>query len=322
MNIFFDSLIAILVVSTALPAVILLYHRQKDPKSWEYHCRKVSLIFFLLLLSGAVIVLYGSFIEPRFLLVKEEGIDLKKINKPIKIVLMADIQVGPYRDSDQVNKVVKKILSLKPDLVLMAGDHINNSGDGKDETVYLQPLQKLAEQIPVYAVHGNHEYGVSDNASLYDSKFRLPDWSQNTKEAMEELGVRYLVNELEEIAVGDQSFYLFGGDSYWAQNLDLGVLKIKNKDLPVIALIHNPVAVFDVSGYDVDLMLSGHTHGGQVRLPFIGPIIPVDNVIPRKWHQGWVEYDGLDMYVTSGAGETGTRARLFTPPEIVLLTVY
>lgn len=307
---------------TALPAVILLQHRCKNKESWEYRYRKSSLILAIVLFFGTGILLYGSFIEPKFLIIKQESIDLSNIDKPIKIALFADLQVGPYRDGDYVAKISKTIIAQKPDLVLIAGDHINNSGDDKDEVVLLENIKLIAKDLPVYAVHGNHEYGVSDGASFYDEKFRLPDLSGQVEKYMSELGIKYLTNEKELVKIKDQELYLFGGDSYWAQKLDLKKLSKKEKEIPTIALIHNPAAIFDLSGYDVDLVIAGHTHGGQIRLPFIGPLIPVDNVIPRKWHQGWVKYKNIKMYVTSGAGETGVRSRLLAPPEIVMLTIY
>ena len=68
-------------------------------------------------------------------------------------------------------------------------------------------------------------------------------------------------------------------------------------------------------------MLSGHTHGGQIRLPFIGPLGKVDSITPKTWYQGWNNIDEMKLFVTSGIGESGTRARLFNPPEIVILTL-
>ena len=203
----------------------------------------------------------------------------------------------------------------------MAGDQVNNSGNFDGDIKYLDGFKYLDKNIPIFAIHGNHEYGVSDGASFYDPNYRLPYLADQTKIKMEQLGITYLVNELKTLKINDQAFNLFGGDEFWAQKLDLSVLRKRSNNLPTIALIHNPSAIFDVAGNQVDLMLSGHTHGGQIRLPFIGPLIKVSSDIPRAWHQGWVYYKDVKMFVTSGVGETGVRARLFTPPEIVLLTI-
>ena len=307
---------------TALPAVVLLRHRAWSVKSWEYQYKKISLILAGWLLFGFLIVIYGSFIEPRILVVNKTSYDLPHITKPIKIGIIADLQVGPYKKDAFVQRVVNKMLAQKPDIVVILGDQINNSDGDASEAVWLAPLAQLTKVIPTYAIHGNHEYGVSDGISYYDARFRLPDLSAQVKSSLEDLGVIYLTNDLKTIEINGQKINLFGGDSLWAQKLNLSPLLKRPAGFDTIALIHNPSAIYTAHTYDVDLMLSGHTHGGQVRLPFIGPIIKVSSDIPRAWHKGWVNYQELDMFVTSGAGETGARARLLTPPEIVILTVY
>ena len=307
---------------TALPAVILLYHRKKSQNSWEYQNPKISLAIAIVLFIGTTTLLYGSFIEPNILITKKQTIDLPNIENPIKIVLFADMQVGPTKQTKHVERVVKKILDLNPDLVFIAGDHVNNGITKVDETIYLKPLEKLTAKIPTYAVHGNHEYGVSYSFGKNKIKSYLPDKSSQTKETMELLGVKYLINDLELVHVNDEKFYLFGGDSHWAGKLDFSSLDSKTEaDLDIIALIHNPAAAWEAAKHSVDLFLAGHTHGGQVRLPLIGPMARVDNVIPASWYKGGHVLDKMKIFVTSGTGETGTRARLFNPPEIALLTI-
>ena len=142
------------------------------------------------------------------------------------------------------------------------------------------------------------------------------------EEVMRNLGIKYLINDLELLEIGNQKFYLFGGDSFWAGRLNFSSLDNRQEaNLDTIALIHNPAAAWKASEQGIELFLAGHTHGGQIRLPFIGPMAQVDDVIPRSWYKGEVGLDDMKMYVTSGTGETGTRARLFNLPEIVLLTI-
>ncbi len=310
----------ILLVITALPAAFLLRHYFTNDKSWEKKHRNITFAISFFLLLNFLLVLYGSFIEPELIYVKKTSIDFEKINKPIKIAFVADYQVGPYKKSEFIQKTVDKILELKPDLVLIGGDQINNSF-GEDETKYFLPFEQLAKKIPTYAVHGNHEYGVSGGRSLYDEQYRLPDLSEETKLAMEKLGIKYLVNELEVIEINGQKINLFGGDSYWAQKLNLSKLKSRDLSIPTVALIHNPAVIYDIDGYNVDLVLAGHTHGGQIRLPLVGALKKVDKYLPRSWHKGWVSYEKTKMFVTSGIGETGVRSRLYNRPEIVLLTI-
>jgi len=276
------------------------------------------------LILGTILLVYGSFIEPRFLTIKRHTIDIENIEEPIRIVFMADFQVGPYRKIKFMEDIVNRTLLLEPDLVVISGDQVDNGGTSEDESIYLSPLRGLAAQIPTYAIHGNHEYGIGGGKSILDHNYRLANVTKQSKKRTEELGVRYLVNEMEKITINDQSFYLFGGDSYWAGKLDYSVLDQRTKNIPTIALIHNPSFQFNqysVNDYpeDIDLFLSGHTHGGQIRLPFLGPIGTVDDILPHNQYQGLHQLGSSKLLITSGAGETGTRARLFNPPEIMLI---
>ena len=319
---FFDVLIILLITITALPAVILLYSRKKRIKSWEYKNKKLSLILAIILLFATTTVAYGSFIEPQLIIASYQEIDLEKINSPIKIAVVGDFQVGNSKKDNYTKRVADRILELKPDLVFIVGDIVDNAFYQSGEANFFAPMSEVAKSIPTYAIHGNHEYGIGGGKSILEPAYRTADVSNETKEIVESFGIRYLVNEIEEIQVKQDKFYLFGGDSIWADKLDYSILEDRNEDLNTIALIHNPLAVFQAHKQNIDLMISGHTHGGQIRLPFLGPLGRVDNVLLASWYQGWNEYEGMKFFVTSGIGESGTRARLFNPPEIVMLTVY
>ncbi len=323
MKLYFDLLISIGIIITALPAVILLYNSIKRKHSWEYKNKKLTKLFSAILLLGTLTILYGSFIEPNILVTNNQSIHLSGIDSPIRIAFIADFQVGPYKKTAHIEKVVNRIISLEPDIVLIGGDQVDNGGTPNDETIYLEPLKKLVSAgLPVYSIHGNHEYGVGSELSMKDRKKRLPNVSTQVQESMEALGIRYLINELEEISVRNQSFYIFGGDSLLFDNaLSFDALQKREKTIPTIALIHNPAAAWETSKQNVDLMLSGHTHGGQIRLPFLGPIGRADKIIPLDWYQGLKKVDEMQLFVTSGTGETGARSRLFNPPEVVLITL-
>jgi len=322
MTTFFDILIALCIISTAAPAVILLWHRYQHDECWESRHPHLSGIGASILLFLTAIILYGSFLEPRLLVVTEQTIRLPSISKPIRIVLVSDFQVGPVVQTAFMEKIVERILSLHPDMVLIAGDNIDNSEPLVDETVYLAPLQKLTKLIPTYAVNGNHEYGVAKSEIEKGHISLLPDLSEQTEHAMIALGVQYLTNDIVMVTSTPSPLYLFGGDSLAAGKLSYEALETRTSStLPTIMLVHTPEASFQASTYRIDLLLAGHTHGGQIRLPFIGPVGRVEKEIPVAWYQGLNMYNGMQLYVTSGTGETGTRARLFNPPEIVLLTI-
>ncbi|MEK7065163.1 MAG: metallophosphoesterase [Patescibacteria group bacterium] len=320
MKIFFDILITILIFITASPAVILLYELRKE-NTWEKRHKKLTIAFSAVLLLGTVTIIYGSFIEPQFLVINKQEIDLPGITKPIKIAFIADFQVGPYKREDYAEKVVKEIIALEPDLVILGGDHVDNGGTTEDETKYLAPLAELPKHAPTFAIHGNHEYGVGTDLMVAFENKRLPDVSREVEQAMTAIKIDYLTNELRLLSINGQKFYLFGGNSSEARKLNFSELKNRDVSVPTIGLLHDPRDVITASSHDIDVMLAGHTHGGQIRLPFFGPLGRIDSYTPLSWYKGWSEYNKTKFFVTSGVGETGARSRLFNPPEIVLLTI-
>ena len=321
MQLFFDILIAILFSITVLPAVILLSARKKKFNSWEYKHKKLSLFIVIILLIGSTTLLYGSFIEPRILVTNYYEVDLPNLDKPIKIAFLSDFQAGKYKQTDWITKVVNRILILKPDLIFIGGDQIDNETYAPEEFGYLLPLKELSKKIPTYAILGNHEYGIGSGLSVNDASFRVADMSSDAIKNMKELGIYLLRNNLEKITINSSSFYLFGGDEFWGNHLKFDNLSNRKENIPTVALIHNPSFILELHPA-MDLILSGHTHGGQIRLPFLGPIGIVDSVLPKKYYQGLNNLENNErILVTSGDGESGARARLFNPPEIILLTI-
>lgn len=309
------------ILITAYPAVILLYSAHFRKNSWENLHKKITYFIAILLLIGCLTVVYGSFIEPKLLITNHQNIQLNKFSKPIKIAFISDIQAGNYVDAEYVEKIVERTISLKPDIVILGGDQVDNEGTAEDETVYLKSLEKLAKQIPTYAVQGNHEYGIGGGISIIDYHKRTGDVTKQTQTTLEKIGVKYLINQLEKININGEEFYLFGGDELWSGNLSYNALKQRKEKIPTIAVIHNPTAIFQANNHQIDLMLSGHTHGGQIRLPFIGPVGRVDDVLLTEWYEGLNVASSTLLFVTRGTGESGARARLFCPPEISLLTI-
>ncbi|OIO18867.1 MAG: hypothetical protein CO029_03355 [Candidatus Magasanikbacteria bacterium CG_4_9_14_0_2_um_filter_41_10] len=323
MQVYFDLLIAIGLVSTLLPAYFLYYSTKKRTQSWEYQHPRLTYIAVFLLCFGAILMLYGSFVEPRLLITHEQTIDLQGIEHPFTIALVSDFQLGIYNQNQHVDRVVDRILSLHPDIVMLAGDQLDNTPGDIDETIYITPLSRLIDaKIPVYAIPGNHEYGIGGKRPSTETQHFFGDISKEAERAFKAIGINYLTNTLVTTTIHDQDIAIFGGDSYLAKKLSFDVLKNKPKDIPTIALIHNPGAVWLATKEDIDLVLSGHTHGGQIRLPFFGPIGRLNEPIPIDWYQGLHQVDeDTQIFVTSGTGESGPRARLFNPPEVVLLRV-
>ncbi len=280
--------------------------------------KKISAVILAFSLLSFITILYGSFIEPNIIIEKHEALDLPNVTESFTVALIADYQVGPYRRGDFVKRSVEKIIKTKPDMVLIAGDLIDNNGSSYDEFSYLAPLKKLAEQIPTYAVNGNHEHGAM---SINPAAARFENKSDETRKVAEDLGITYLVNQLAIAEIRGQKIYIYGSDDWWGGNANFEALKMREPGIPTIVMNHNPAAIQEAQKFDIDFFVAGHTHGGQVRLPFIGALYRVDTSFPKSWDKGFYEYNGLKAYTTSGLGESVTRARLFNLPEIVYFDV-
>ncbi|MDP2692454.1 MAG: metallophosphoesterase [bacterium] len=325
MTAFFDILIVLIIAATAIPAVILLFHRYKNNGTWEGIHRKPSLTISLLLLFGTLLVIYGSFIEPLFLITNYQDVEIKLNGNTVRALVVSDIHVGDYNKRKEIKKIAQRIVSLEPDIVFIVGDHILATYKEDDRLDYLDELKIVASTIPTYAVYGNHDYGIGGGEDNIQKRYRLPNKSKEVKDKLESVGIRFLVNETEKININESEFLLFGGDEYLTSNLDFSSfaqMQEKYPNLPSIALIHNPAGIYAVGDNKVNLVISGHTHGGQVRLPFIGNIMKIEIAIPKEWYQGLNKYNNTQLFVTSGVNESSARSRLFNPPEVVLLNIH
>ncbi len=323
---FFDVIIIGLITVPLLVAYFIL--RDKNtPGRWAHHHVQISSGIATLFLLFAAIIFYGSFIEPKIIITRHETIDIPaELNHPIRIALFSDIQAGPYHRTNFVQRIVKQVAQENPDLILYPGDFVQNDGTAvEDETQWLTPLATLAQQYPFYAVHGNHEHGIADPVQSY----RSGSAAQRVQNAMRALGIIYLDNTSVTVPIHEQAITIFGADDPWALEQDFA--SVTGDGDAILMLAHNPDSMFYFQNYaeeqgidpnTFDLIVSGHTHGGQISLPFIGPIGDAETWLPKEHYRGLSRWWNRQLlYVTSGLGESGPRARLFTPPEIVMLTI-
>jgi len=260
-------------------------------------------------LAPLAVLVYGSFIEPRFLIVRRY--EVGKGDRALKIAFLSDIHVGPYKRSAWVRKLVERTQTLAPDLILLGGDFLHESGG---DVVELEPFKDLRAPLGVYAIMGNHdEYKASKEAHAW----------------FETSGIPLLENRAVHPS---QSIAVAGADDDWYGETDLAAAfaGIRPDDAAVV-MLHNPdlaphAAALLKGRPGATLFICGHTHGGQIRLPFIGPVPTLPHHLGRKYDRGvfavpGTEGTGMKLVIGAGAGESGPRARLFCPPEIVLVTM-
>lgn len=273
-------------------------------------------VFDALILAAIVawcVIFYGSFIEPQRIVVSEANIELHpNATRHLHAILVSDIHAGRYKGPWFVERLKHTILETHPDVVLLAGDFVMKHGA---DAVFLESFRDMTAVYPTYAVMGNHDY------HLWGSKTRPNNENaQEVQDYLESFGINVLKNE--GIAFRDE-LWIGGIDEYWTHAYSVQkAVEGRSEDMPTILLTHNPDIVTKLQPTDnIDIVLAGHTHGGQIRLPLIGPVPELPDQLGREYDKGLFSYKGTQLYITSGAGESGPRARLFNPPEIVSLTI-
>ena len=311
---FWDLTIALLIVFSACMSfgcIIWIKRRSK-------YLLKKLLVSAVAVISASIggIVVYGSFVEPQIITVTEHMIDLE-ISEPITIAVVSDFHVGPFKGKRFVQKVVRTINNSLPDLVLLVGDYIyTEDADLSD----LNPLGTIRASLGTFGVLGNHDQG--QYATILGKRYFSFNRGEDIADTLESLGIHMLRNTHEIVPLNLGSITIAGIDDMWTADADMaGALRDIPEETPTILLSHNPNVAIDPMSSKADLIVSGHTHGGQVRLPYLGPLIlPVG--IPREFDQGIISIDeSTVLAITRGVGETWGRIRLLAFPEVLILKV-
>lgn len=257
--------------------------------------------------TGAVGYGYSTQIEPDWLTIEQVQVPFRKLKPALegfKIVQMSDIHLHPYTQLEFVKKAVTRANELRPDLVVLTGDYVL---EGADSIFELAPaLASLNAKYGIFTILGNHDLWT--NAEVVRTGLR-------------QAGLPVLINEGLALGIGSDLLYLAGLDDGWSGQLDLSAALAKlPADVPAVLLAHEPDLAdnFALDGR-VSLQLSGHSHGGQVRLPGIGaPILPY---LGRKYDQGLYRVGEMWLYTTRGIGLGPVPTRFNCPPEITEITL-
>ena len=285
----------------------LVVARRKQKKFFGF----LSLLGFL----GFMIITYASFIEPQIIVVTKVSVTHPNAQK-LKIAIVSDPHVGPYKDDAFLERVVLKLNGLLPDIVLMPGDFVfTRSAD----PIHLAPFAKINAPLGVFAVLGNHDDGqyLSPTGERYSGK----DRGENIAQKLEQFSVKVLRNEHKLLPLTHANIAVAGIDDLWTghHNLPASLQDIP-PDTYTILLSHNPSVIDEPESAAADLIVSGHTHGGQLRIPSYGPLTELPTSLGRSFDQGLFPLeDGRTLAITRGIGESGARSRLLAWPEILVV---
>ncbi len=281
-------------------------------------CRKVKLknkkICILACLTLIIIIFFLAFYNG--LVVKKYNAISNKLSAEasIRIALITDLHSHVYGDNQ--TKIVSLIKQQKPDVIALAGDIADDVESIEGTKLFLEGLKGFR---PIYYVTGNHEFWSND--------------IKNIKDTIREYDVTILENNYKQIKVKNSNIIIGGVDDpdvgiYEKTNFDLqremntNFNKLKDKNDFKILLAHRPELIELYKKFSFDLVLSGHSHGGQVRIPFIlnGLFAPNQGWFP-KYAGGIYKYDSLTHIVSRGVSYNPRLPRIFNPPEVVIIDI-
>ena len=260
--------------------------------------------------SGALLgggALWSAFGERTWLTAHPVSVpiaDLPPALDGFTIAHLSDLHRGPFVSADHIREAASIAVSHSPDLIVLTGDHISYSATYAKSCA--EALSLLSAPHGLYAVLGNHEYwtGAVDRAA----------------NACRDAGARLLVNEAVPIDVADARWWLCGVDDIWEgrPDLDTTLANVPQEHLKIL-LCHEPDFADEAAKHGVHLQLSGHSHGGQVRLPGAGPIVLPTYGQKYPYRLQRVGETRTQVYTTTGVGVTFPPIRINCRPEVAIL---
>lgn len=262
---------------------------------------KKFLKYWILILIILLLGIYSIFVEPNMINVIHYSIKDEQLSG-IKVVFVTDFHIKPF-EKKRLERIVDMVNSQNPDIVLSVGDFV--CGHLKSTTMPIEDIAKTLGKIysksGFYTVLGNHD-------AWYGNK-RITKALQKNK-------ITVLNNSNIKTVIKNKSLYIAGvEDMMWGNpDLDRAFAGTKN---PIIFLTHTP-DMFPELEQNVNLTLAGHTHGGQIRIPLIGPIFTASKY-GDKYAKGLIEKDGRKLIVSTGLGTSILPLRFNCRPEIVVI---
>jgi uncharacterized protein len=261
------------------------------------------------LIIGLCLFLYAYFVEPTWIEVNTIDLQLPHLAQEFngyKIVQISDIHVDKQMSTKRLIRLFKLVNQQQPDLIALTGDYASK---GFEEFIpKLATLSQLKAKDKTVAVLGNHDYASYTH-------------NQATKDILQQTNILTLANTVYSLKRGDAMLHIAGVDDVWVRrdNLD-AILQQLPSDGAAILLAHEPdFADISAATGRFDLQLSGHSHAGQIRLPFSKPIILPP--LGRKYYSGLYVVGDMIQYTNRGIGSTHFHLRFNARPEITVFNL-
>ena len=261
---------------------------------------------------------YGKTVGAEHLEVGSHQVSVSKnsARNPLKILQLSDLHASETVSLDFLERAIDLGVAQKPDLICLTGDYITHTYDRWER--YVDILSKLSDVAPTYATLGNH-----DGGAWCGEHHHIHGYSDTEKvrALLEKSKIKLLDNDATQLSLRNWKLNLAGLGDVWAKEFfpEKTFKNVSADDATAtVVLSHNPDTKDALKNYPWDLMLCGHTHGGQVRLPFVGaPIAPVKD---KRFVQGLHRWESRWIYTTKGVGNL-YGIRVNCRPEVSLLTL-
>lgn len=260
-------------------------------------------IFFVLLLIIILIVIYARYVGTSGLIIKEYSLNngIPKSFSGLKIAHFSDVHYGRTTNFEDFKKLINEINLTKPDIIIFTGDFIDKDiNASKDEITKIKDeLIKLESTYGKYYVSGNHDIKLKNYNEIFDFA-----------------GFINLDDKYDIIYSKNNDSILITGISY---NSDLKYLEeLYKQNLPSykINIMHTPDTYNDIKKYNYNLVLAGHSHNGQINIPFYGAIYTPKGA--KDYYKPYYKLENTDFYISSGIGTSNYNFRLFNRPSFNL----
>lgn len=255
--------------------------------------------------AATLLASYPILIERNIVKVNNYRIPVPSLPKSFngfRIVHLTDLHFGTLVSKKFIERVIDRANKLKPDIIVCTGDYVHERDSIKEIDIVWPILSRLNAKHGVYSVLGNHDHWADTGRSL--------EWLQKSGQNIRHI-CKPIYREKERIIIG-------GAGDYWEDVLNIDqCFTASDEDDCRILLTHNPDAIDTNFNTPLSLILSGHTHGGQVSIPFYGPpILPVKN---KRYSSGLIKTKKGNLFISKGIGWAIYPVRFNCYPEIAVL---
>ena len=272
-------------------------------------------IAILIIICLFIIFLVCNVIEQNTLIYKNYTIESNKIDEKVRIVQLTDLHNRVYGKDNE--RLISKVIDKNPDIIVVTGDMVNGNETKYESTISL--LKELVKITDVYYSLGNNE-------------LRMVNIEEVIKE-IKNTGTILLADEYKNVIVNENKIVIGGANKYaFSEETGVEILddieNAKNflnefsseEDFKLLLCHYPEFFIWRYSEYDIDLQLSGHTHGGSVRIPFVGGVIAPEQGFFPEYDRGYFEKNNSKIIISAGLGAGGIqKIRINNPPEITVI---